>query len=123
MQSHQRAGDSQGMLNAGLKVLSIDKDDPEALIGVAEVLEEHTSPTDLDRRQREREVLEYANHALATIETDLAVPSGTPPEKVEIYRKYLRSTALAILGTINYKQENYPQAEATLRAAIDTDPS
>jgi tetratricopeptide (TPR) repeat protein len=123
MSSYQSIGESQKMMDMGMKVLAIDKDDPEALIGVAEVLEEHTSPTDLDRRPREREVLEYANHALATIDTDLAVPSGTPPEKVETYRKYLRSTALAILGTINYKQENYAEAEAKLRASLDADPA
>jgi tetratricopeptide (TPR) repeat protein len=123
MSSYQSIGESQKMMDMGMKVLAIDKDDPEALIGVAEVLEEHTSPTDLDRHPREQEVLDYANHALRTIDTDLAVPSGTPPEKVETYRKYLRSTALAILGTIYYKQENYSEAETKLRAAIDADPA
>ncbi|MBO0912163.1 MAG: tetratricopeptide repeat protein [Acidobacteria bacterium] len=123
MSSYQSIGESQKMMDMGMKVLAIDKDDPEALLGVAEVLEEHTAPTDLDRRQREQEVLDYANHALATINTDLAVPEGTPPEKVESYRRYLRSTCLAVLGTTYYKQENYPLAEAMLRAAIDTDPA
>jgi len=123
MTSYQSIGESQKTMDMGMKVLSIDKDDPEALIGVAEVLEEHTAPTDLDRGQREREVLEYANHALRTIDTDLAVPSGTPPVKVASYRKSLRSTALAILGTIDYKQEHYAEAEAKLRAALDADPA
>jgi len=123
MSGYQSIGESQKMMDMGMKVLSIDKDDPEALIGVAEVLEEQTSPTDLDRRPREQEVLDYANHALRSVDTDLSVPSGTAPEKVESYRKYLRSTALAIVGTIYYKEENYPEAEAKLRAAVDADPA
>src|ERR1041385_3927507 len=43
---YQTAGNSQKTLDVGMKVLALDKDDPEALIGVAEVLEEQTSPTD-----------------------------------------------------------------------------
>jgi tetratricopeptide (TPR) repeat protein len=123
MSSYQTAGNPQKMMDMGLKVLAIDKDDPEALIGVAEVLEERTAPTDLDRGPREAQVIDYASHALKTIDTDLAVPAGTPPERVESYKKYLRSTALALLGSIYYKQQNYPEAEAKLRNALDADPA
>ena len=123
MASYQSAGNSKKMLDLGLKVLNIDKDDPEALIGVAQVLEEQTSPTDLDREQRENQALDAAGHALKTIDTDLAVPAGTPPEKVEGYKKYLRSTALAIMGTIYYKQGKYSDAEGKLRDAVDADSS
>lgn len=123
MSSYQSLGNSQKMMDMGVKVLAIDKDDPEALIGVAEVLEERTAPTDLDREQREAQVVDYATHALKTLDSDLAVPEGTAPERVEAYKKYLRSTALAILGTIYYKQENYPEAAAKLRNAVDADPT
>ena len=121
MRSYQKEGQAQKMLDAGLKVLTIDKDDPEALIGVAEVQEEHTSPTDLDRAQRMDQAVANAQHALQTIDTDLTVPAGVPPDKVDAYKKYLRATALAIVGTIQYKREQYPDAEATLRKAIDAD--
>jgi len=40
---------------------------------------------------------------------------------VEAYKKYLRATALAIVGTIQYKREQYAEAEATLRKAIEAD--
>jgi tetratricopeptide (TPR) repeat protein len=123
MNSYQTAGNSQKMMDLGLKVLGIDKDDPEALIGVAEVLEEHTSPTDLDKDQRANQAISYAQHALETIDTDLAVPAGSPPERVEAYKKYLRSTALVIVGTVQYKREQFPDAEVNLRKAIDADPS
>jgi len=121
MAGYQTTGNAQKMLEMGRKVLSIDKDDPEALIGVAQVLEEQTTPTDLDREQREAQALDAATHALKSIDTDLAVPAGTPADKVEGYKKYLRSTALAIMGTIYYKQANYSEAEGKLRAAVDAD--
>jgi len=121
MSGYQNAGNPEKMMNMGLKVLAIDKDDPEALIGIAEILEERTGPTDLDRQQRSEQVVEYASHALKTLDTDLAVPAGTSPDRVDAYKKYLRSTALAIIGTIYYKQEHYPEAEAKLRDAMETD--
>lgn len=123
MSSYQTAGNPQKMMDMGLKILDIDKDDPEALIGVAEVLEERTAPTDLDRGPREAQVIDHATHALKTIDTDLAVPAGIPPERVASYKKYLRSTAFALLGSIYYKQQNYPEAEAKLRNALDADPA
>jgi tetratricopeptide (TPR) repeat protein len=123
MQSYQSGGNSEKMMEMGLKVLGIDKDDPEALIGVAEVQEEHTSQTDLDRNERMAQALINAQHALDTIDTDLAVPAGTAPDRVEAYKKYLRATALEIIGTIQYKREQYPEAETNLRKAIETDPS
>jgi tetratricopeptide (TPR) repeat protein len=122
MASYQTAGNGQKMLDMGRKVLIIDKDDPEALIGVAQVLEEQTNQTDLDKEQRHAQALDDASHALKTIDTDLAIPAGTAPDKVEAYKKYLRSTAFAIIGTIYYKQEKYSEAEAKLRNAMDADP-
>jgi tetratricopeptide (TPR) repeat protein len=121
MSSYQNAGNPEKMMNMGLKVLAIDKDDPEALIGIVEILEERTGPTDLDRQQRSEQVVEYASHALKTLDTDLAVPAGTSPDRVEAYKKYLRSTALAIIGTMYYKQEHFAEAEAKLRDAMETD--
>jgi len=121
MNAYQTAGNPQKMMDVGLKVLNLDKDDPEALIGVAEVLEEQTAATDLDKDNRAKRAIEYAQHALETIDTDLAVPAGTPPEKVEAYKKGLRSTAYAIVGTVQYKQQKYADSEGNLRKAIDAD--
>jgi tetratricopeptide (TPR) repeat protein len=121
MSSYQNAGNPQKMMDMALKVLAINKDDPEALIGIAEILEERTGPTDLDRQQRSEQVVEYATHALKTLDTDLVVPAGTSSDRVDAYKKYLRSTALATIGTIYYKQEHYPEAEGNLRNALDAD--
>jgi tetratricopeptide (TPR) repeat protein len=121
MNAYQNAGNAQKLMDVGLKVLDLDKDDPEALISVAEVLQEQTSPTDLDKDKRAKRAIDYAQHALETIDTDLAVPTGTPNERVEAYKKTLRSSAFAIVGTLQYKQEQYADAENNLRKAIDAD--
>jgi tetratricopeptide (TPR) repeat protein len=121
MHSYQTTANSSKLLDMGMKVLALDKDDPEALIGAAEVLEEQTSATDLDRDQRMTQAVAYAQHALETVDTDLAVPAGSPPERVEGYKKYLRATAYAIVGTIQYKREQYADAEGNLRKSIDAD--
>jgi tetratricopeptide (TPR) repeat protein len=121
MQSYQTSSNSPKMLDMGLKVLTIDKDDPDALITVGEILEEQTKPTDPDKDQRLNQAVTYAQHALETIDTDLAVPAGSPPERVEAYKKYLRATALLTIGTVQYKREQYADAEGNLRKAIEAD--
>ena len=121
MNAYQTAGNAQKMMDVGLKVLNLDKDDPEALVSVAEVLDDQTSPTDLDKDNRAKRAIDYAQHAIETIDTDLSVPAGTPPEKVEAYKKGLRSTAFAIMGTVQYEQGQYADAEVNLRKALDAD--
>src|SRR5262249_49950851 len=116
--AYQAAGNSQKTLDVGMKVLALDKDDPEALIGVAEVLEEQTAPTDPDKDKRMQRAIESAQHALETIDTDLPIPAGTPQEKVDSYKKTLRSAAFAVIGTAHYKQAHYPEAETNLLKAI-----
>jgi tetratricopeptide (TPR) repeat protein len=122
MKSYHAAGDPKKMMDAGLKVLELDKNDPEALIAVAEVQEEHTTPMDLDRDQRMSQALANGQRALQTIDTDLVVPVGTPADRIEPYKKYLRSSALAIIGAIQYKREQYAEAESTLRRSLEADP-
>jgi tetratricopeptide (TPR) repeat protein len=123
MKAYRAAREPEPTMDAALKVLQLDKDDPEALLAVAEVQEEHTSPMDLDREQRMDAATANAQHALTTIDSDLVVPVGTAPEQIETYKKYLRSSALAILGTVQYKREKYPDAESTLRQALEADPA
>jgi len=123
MKSYRTAGDPLKMMDAALKVLELSKNDPEALLSVAEVQEEHTTPMDLDREPRMEQALANAQRALATIDTDLIVPVGTPTDREEAYKKNLRSSSLAIIGTIQYKREHYSEAETTLRGALAADPT
>jgi len=123
MKSYRQSGDAQKMMDAALKVLELSKDDPEALLTVAQVQEEHTSQMDLDRDERMEQAVRNAQHALATIDTDLVVPVNTRADSIEPYKRFLRASALAIVGTIQYRREQYPEAERTLRQSIDSDPA
>jgi len=123
MRGFQQANDGDNMIDAGRKVLKIDPDDPEALVGVAEVLAERTRDTDLDKDQRYDEALKLAQHATETIDTDVAVPAGTPQEKIDAYKGFLRSSAYSIMGTIQYNREKYADAEAMYRKSIEAYPS
>jgi len=52
MHSYQQANNADKMMAMSQKVLSFDPDDPEALLGVAQVLAERTRDTDLDKDQK-----------------------------------------------------------------------
>src|SRR5947209_1328966 len=90
MRAYQNANNADKMLDMGRKALVIDPDDPEALVDVAEVLTERTRDTDLDKDQRLDEATKAAQKALQTIDTDVAFPAGTPPDKVDQYKNLLR---------------------------------
>ena len=63
-----------------------------------------------------------ATKATTTVDTDISAPAGTPPEKVEAYKALLRSNAYSVVGTIEYKKENYPVAQENLQKSIDAYP-
>ena len=123
MHAYQNSNNADKMLEMGRKILAIDPDDPEALIGVAEVLVERTRDTDLDKDQRWDEATKSAQHALQTIDTDLAIPVNTPQEKVDAYKALLRSSVYSILGTLQFNKEKYSEAEVDFRKSIDAYPS
>jgi tetratricopeptide (TPR) repeat protein len=123
MHAYQSANNSDKMLEMGRKVLAIDPDDPEALVGVAEVLVERTRDSDLDKQQRWDEAAKDAQRALQTMDTDLAIPVNTPQEKVDAYKGFLRSSIYSILGTLQFNQGKYDDAEAYYQKSIDAYPS
>ncbi len=123
MRAFQQANDGDNMMETGRKVLKIDPDDPESLVGVAEVLAERTRDTDLDKDQRYDEAMKLAQHATETVDTDIAVPAGTPPDKIDAYKGFLRSSAYSIMGTIQYNKGKYAEAESYYRKSIDAYPS
>lgn len=118
MHAYQNANNADKMLDMGRKVLKLDPNDPEALIGVAEVMVERTRDTDLDKDQRLAEAANNAQHALETID-NIAIPAGTPQERVDAYKGFMRSSAYAILGTLAFNQEKYGDAEGQFRKSID----
>ena len=123
MRSYQGANNADKMLEFGRKVLELDPDQPEALVGVAEVLVERTRDTDLDKDQRWEEASKKAKHAVDTVDTDLAIPADTPKEKVDAYKGYLRSNAYSILGTIEFNKEQFSDAEGYFRKSVDALPA
>jgi tetratricopeptide (TPR) repeat protein len=123
MHSYQTANKADQMMEMGRKVLKLDPDDPEALVGVAQVLAERTRETDLDKDQRLDEGTKMALHAVETADTDISVPPGTAQDKIDEYKGFLRSSAYYVLGTIQYTREKYSDAEGYFRKSIDALPS
>lgn len=123
MRSYQGANNADKMMDMGRKVLKIDADDPEASIGVAEVLAERTRDTDIDKDQRLDEAIKLAQHALETVDTEIAVPVGTPQDKVDAYKGLLRSSAHSIIGTLQFSKGNYKDAETSFHKSIDAYPA
>jgi tetratricopeptide (TPR) repeat protein len=121
MHAYQQANNADKMMEMAQKVLTFDPDDPEALLGVAQVLAERTRDTDLDRDQRLAEARKDAQRALVTVDTDIP-SSGSPPEKVEAYKGFLRSDAYAILGTLDFNAKAWADAEGNLRKSIEAFP-
>jgi tetratricopeptide (TPR) repeat protein len=120
MHLYQQANNADKMLAMAQKILTLDADDPEALLGVAQVLAERTRDTDLDKDQRLAEAKKDAQRALVTIDTD--VPAGFPAEQLNTFKGFVRSEAYAILGTIDFNAKAWPDAEGNLRKSIDAFP-
>lgn len=123
MRDYQRAGNSDKIIEMGRKALAIDGDDPEALVTVAGELAEKTRDTDLDKDQRLDEAMKMAQKAVQTVDTDVAIPQGTPQDQVDTYKSQLRSFAFSIIGTLEFKKDNFADAETDLRKSIDAFPS
>ena len=123
MRLYQNANNAEKTEAMGRKVLSLDGDNPEALVIVSEVIAERTHDSDIDKDQRFGEAVTMAQKAMQTVETDISVPAGTPQEKIDAYKAGLRSNAYSILGTIDFKKENYAGAQENLQKSIDAYPS
>jgi tetratricopeptide (TPR) repeat protein len=123
MRGYQNANNGEKMAEMAQKLLKLDPDDPEALIASAEVIGERTRATDLDKDQRFDQATKYAQHALETIDTDVPIPANTPQAQIDAYKGLLRSTAFSVLGTIQYDQEKYVEAEGYFHKSIDAYPA
>ena len=123
MRGYQNANNGDKMLEESQKLLKLDPDDPEALIASAEVIAERTRDTDLDKAQRFAQATKYAQHALETIDTDVPVPANVAQAQIDAYKGLLRSSAYSVLGTIQYDQEKYADAQSYFQKSIDAYPS
>jgi tetratricopeptide (TPR) repeat protein len=121
MHNYQTANNADKMLAMSQKILTFDPDDPEALLGVSQVMAERTHETDLDKDQRWGESRKDAQRALVTVDTDVPT-SGYPPEQLAAFKGYLKSEAYAILGTLDFNAKAWPDAESDLHKSIDAFP-
>jgi tetratricopeptide (TPR) repeat protein len=121
MNEYQQANNGDKMLDVARKVLQLDPDDPVALLGAAQALVERTHDADIDRDQKLAEAKKDADHALTTIDTDLAV-GGQPQDKVDAYKNFLRSEAYEVNGTMEFNNKDWKNAEADLKKSIDVFP-
>jgi len=118
---HNNGGDKT--IEMGRKVLAIDPDDPEALLGVAGELSERTRDSDLDKDQRLDESVKMAKHAIETLDTDLTIPPNTPQERIDSYKADRKSFAFSIIGLVAYKRENFAEAETNFAKALQLYPN
>jgi tetratricopeptide (TPR) repeat protein len=123
MRGYQNANNGDKMSEMAQKLLKLDPDDPEALIAVSEVIAERTRDTDLDKEQRFDQATKYAQHALETVDTDVPIPANAAQSQIDAYKGLLRSSAFSVLGTIEYSQEKYADAEGYFRKSIDAYPA
>lgn len=123
MRIYQNTNNAEKSEAMGRKVLALDGDNPEALILVAQVIAEKTRDTDIDKDQRFADASTMAQKAMQTVDTDISVPQGTPQEKMDAYKALLRSNAYSILGTIDYRKDDYVAAQENLQKSIDVYPS
>jgi tetratricopeptide (TPR) repeat protein len=123
MRTYQNANNADKMEAMGRKVQSIDGDDPEALVIVAEAISERTRDSDLDKDQRYDEAMKMAQKAIQTVETDVVFNVGTPQEKIDAYKSLLRSNAYSVMGTIDFKKDSFSAAQDHLQKSIDAYPA
>lgn len=117
MHGYQEANNGAKAVAMGRKAVQLDPDNPVDLIELANLLAEGTRETDLDRDQRYAEAAKNIQRGLATMETSIVVPAGTPPAKVQQLKQFLTAMAHATLGLVDFNRQNYAAAEPNLRKA------
>jgi tetratricopeptide (TPR) repeat protein len=123
MQAYGHSNGGDKTVEMGRKVLSLDPDDPEALLGVAGELAEKTRDSDLDKDQRLDEAAKMAKHAIEALDTDLIIPPNTPQERIDAYKSDRKSFAYSIVGLVAYKRENYGEAENNFAKSLQLYPN
>jgi tetratricopeptide (TPR) repeat protein len=121
MGGYQQANNNEKNVEMARKVLSYDADDPDALLGIAQVLADRTKDTDLDKDQRLAEAKKDAQRALVTVDTDIPT-AGIDPERLTVYKANVRSQAYYVLGTVDFNNKAWADAEGNLRKSIEALP-
>jgi len=121
MRTYGQAHNDDKTLDMARKVLSIDPDDPEALLAAAQILSNRTRDTDADKDKNAAEAQKDAERALVTVDTDIPT-AAYQPEQLAAYKANARSEAYSILGALSFSANKWAEAEVNLRKSIDALP-
>ena len=125
LNAYRNGGATDRAIAVGRKSLAIDPTDPVPNVMVAMSLAQSTRDTDLDKDDRLNEAARDAQRSIDNIDTGMAIPPNTPPEKVAAAKAQLLEMAYETLGTVNMTRKDFPAAEDAFRKGIDankTDP-
>ncbi len=120
MRSYQAANNNDKVMEMAQKIIAADPDDPEALVDVAQIITDRVRDSDLDKDQRRAEAMKDAQHALTTVDTDLA--PGMTVEQEKIFKALMKSNAYAVIGLLDYEAEKYVDAATAFQQSIDAFP-
>jgi tetratricopeptide (TPR) repeat protein len=119
MNQFRTAGATDRAIAVGRKSLAIDPTDPVPNVMVALSLAQTTHDTDLDKDDRLNEATRDAQRAIDNIDTGMAIPPNTPPEKVQAAKNSILEMAYETQGTVGMAKKDYAAAETAFRKGLD----
>jgi tetratricopeptide (TPR) repeat protein len=119
MNTYRNGGATDRAIAAGRKSLAIDPTDPVPNVMVALALAQTTRDSDLDRDDRLKEAATDAQRAIDNIDTGMAIPPNTPPEKVQAAKNSILEMAYETEGTVAMTKKDFPAAEMAFRKGLD----
>ncbi len=123
LNTYRNAGATDREIAVGRKSLAIDPTDPVPNVLVALALAQSTRDTDLDKEDRLNEASKDAQRAIDNIDTGMAIPPNTPPEKVQSAKNSILEMAYETEGTVAMTKKDFPAAEAAFRKGLQVDPA
>lgn len=123
MNTYRNGGATDRAVAVGRKSLAIDPTDPVPNVMVALALAQSTRDTDLDKDDRLNEAARDAQRAIDNVDTGMAVPPNTPPEKVQAAKNSILTMAYETEGTVAMTKKDYPAAETAFRKGLQVNPS
>jgi tetratricopeptide (TPR) repeat protein len=121
MNTYRNGGATDRAIAVGRKSLAIDPTDPVPNVMVALSLAQSTRDTDLDKDDRLNEAARDAQRAIDNIDTGMAIPPNTPPEKVQAAKNSILTMAYETEGTVAMTKKDFPAAEAAFQKGLNVD--
>jgi tetratricopeptide (TPR) repeat protein len=121
MNTYRNGGATDRAIAVGRKSLAIDPTDPVPNVMVALALAQNTRDTDLDRDDRLNEAARDAQRAIDNVDTGMAIPPNTPPEKVQAAKNSILTMAYETEGTVSMTKKDFAAAETAFRKGLDVD--